>query len=195
MKFSRNGLFTAILVVAALFVGSYVSSVIPVPDRIMSERPFVHPAEIGDTVLLRTAETSVTAVSSAKEIELLGQVAGTDGLWLVFDISWNPRNEPAILPNRAIAVRTVDGRTFGETQAVTSNCGPTQPGLRVECQIAIEVTEDALAGAHLLIPAGGSITASDDVADFDLGIDADRAEALSSPEERIALTESTVVTS
>lgn len=192
MKFSRNGLITSVLVVAALFVGSYISSILPVPDRILSERPFLHEAEIGDTVRLRTADASVTAVQTSKEVELLGQIAGTSGIWIVFDITWNPQRVPSVLPNRAVAVRAADGRTFGETQAVTNNCGPTQPGLPVVCQIAIEITEDALEGARLLIPAGGSIRASDDVADFDLGIDADRAAQLAQPSDRITLKESGV---
>lgn len=192
MKLSRNGLITSILVIAALFVGSYISSILPVPDRIMSERPFLHEAKIGDTVHLRTADTSVTAVQTAREIEHLGEIAGTSGIWIVFDITWNPQRQPSLLPNRAIAVRATDGRTFGDMQAVTNNCGPTQPGLPVACQIAIEITEDALEGAHLLIPADGSINASDDVADFDLGIDADRAAALAQVAERITLKESEV---
>lgn len=187
MKFSRTGLFTAILVVAALFVGSYVSSIIPSPDRIMSERPFFHEALVGDTVELRSAHVTVTDVRTAHEIEYLGQIAGTAGVWIVFDIEWSPVREPAVLRGHSIAVRAHDGRMFGGAQAILNNCGPTQPGLPVSCTLAIEMAADALTDATLLIPAGDSVTASDDVAVINLGIDADRAAALAAPTARIPL--------
>lgn len=194
MKFSRTGLLTSVLVVAALFVGSYISSVLPSPDRMMSERPFLHSADIGETVSLRTADVTVTEVSTAKEVALLGQIAGTSGVWIVADITWSPVNAPAVLRGNSVVVEAADGRRFGGTQAIINNCGPTQPGLPVTCQLAVEMVADALDGAKLLIPASDSVDQSDDVAVVDLGIDADRAAELSQPADRVALTETTAVT-
>lgn len=193
MKFSRTGLLTAILVVAALFIGSYISQALPVSDRVIGERPFMHEASLGDTVRLRTADVTVTAVQTAFEVESksTGQVASTSGVWIVFDITWSPVGESALLENQAAVVRAADGREFGGSQAVTSNCGPTQPGLPVACQLPIEISADALEGAHLLLPAGGYINLSDDVADYDLGIDAELASELADADERIVLLEST----
>ncbi|MFC5338391.1 hypothetical protein [Leucobacter denitrificans] len=191
MKFSRTGLLTAVLVVAALFIGSFIAERLPASDRVMSERPFIQQARLGDTVAMRTAEVSVTGVQSASEVETLGRVAGTSGVWIVFDIVWSPVAEPGLLPNRAVVLRAADGRTFGDTQPVTNSCGPTQPGLPVSCQIPIEVSPDALEGAHLLIPAGASTEESDDVADFNLGIDKALAEELAEPDTRIVLRRTT----
>ncbi len=193
MKFTREGLLTAILVVAALFVGSFIAERIPHPDRVLTEQPFFHEAELGETVRLRTAEVTVDRVDAAKRVERFGEVSESAGVWLVVDIVWSPIHEPRTLGGSSVFVRARDGREFGDTQAVTSTCGPTQPGVPIACQIAIEVDPSALAGAQLLIPADGFVRASDDVAVVDLGIDEARAGGLAATDAQLKLLDPTAV--
>ena len=193
MRFTRNGLLTALLVVAALFVGSFVTSRLPQPDKLLGETPFLRDGVVGQPVRLRTADVTVERVQAAKRVELHGQVAESSGVWLVFDVVWAARSEPSQLAGTSPVVVAADGRRFGGTQAVIATCGPAQPGLPVSCQLPFELPADALEGARLLIPADGSTRANDDVADLDLGIGAAAAALLAETDAQIALLTSTVV--
>lgn len=193
MKLTRDGLLTAILVLAALFVGSFISEWVPHPDRILTEQPFPHNAPIGETVHLRTAEVTVADINTAKRIEGFGEVSESSGVWLLADIVWSPLGEPRTLGGASVVIRAQDGREFGGLQTITTLCGPTQPGIAVSCQIAIEVAPDALEGAHLLIPADGFVHASDDLAVIDLGIDAAKAADLAATDTQVKLLETTAV--
>ncbi|MGI6878173.1 hypothetical protein [Microbacterium sp. gxy059] len=195
MKLTREGFLTAILVVAALFVGSFVVERMPTPDALLGGRPFLQETPIGDPVELRTAEVTVVEVQPAKRVELFGQVSEAAGIWLVAEIVWAPIASPSSLGGAFVALETTDGRTFGDAQTVNNTCGPTQPGLAVACQIAIEVDPDALADAQLLVPAETSVRAADDVARIDPGIDRATVERWTESDEQIALLESTAATS
>ncbi|MFT3888446.1 MAG: hypothetical protein QM713_09840 [Arachnia sp.] len=193
MKFTRNGLLTTLLVVAALFIGSQITTHLPQPEFVLGEAPFLSKADVGEPVRLRTGDVTVTGVRSAKRVELYRQVAESPGVWLVVDLTWAPRDAPSGVPADAPELVAADGRRFGGTQAVINTCGPAQPGMPVACQFPFEVPTDALEGIRLLVPTGGSTRASDDVAEVDLGIDADRAAQLSATDEQVALETSTVV--
>ncbi len=190
MKFTREGFLTAVLVVIALFVGSFIVRWLPQSDAALTGQPFLIEAEIGQTATLRTAEVTVTGIQVVKEVELFNQIAGSGaGVWLVADIVWSPVHQPSALSGNALVLRAADGRQFTGLQTITTRCGPSQPGLPVACQLALEVASDALEGAHLLIPAAGYTEASDDVADVDLGIDAAQAAELVKTDARLELAE------
>ena len=65
-----------------------------------------------------------------------------------------------------------DGRTYSGNPVLTTGCGPGQPGIELACQVAFEVTPEALPGAVLKVPAVKSLI-SDDVAIIDLGLTAE----------------------
>ncbi|MDN5558304.1 MAG: hypothetical protein L0G23_02560 [Ruaniaceae bacterium] len=194
MKFTRDGLFTAILVVAALFVGSLVTSNLPQPDALLTDRPFLHAVTVGETANLRTGDVTITDVQAAKRVKLFGRIAESAAVWIVVDLEWEPVRQPGMIAASNPVVVAADGRVFGGSQAVTNNCGPTQPRMAVACQLAYEVSIDALEGARLRVPAGSSVTTSDDVADVDLGIDASTAAAFAQTDSQIDLLETTAVT-
>ena len=194
MKFTRDGLLTAILVVAALFVGSLVTSSLPQPDSLLIDLPFLHAVNVGETANLRTGNVTVTDVQAAKRVKLYGRIAESAAVWIVVDLEWEPVRQSGMIAASNPVVVAADGRVFGGIQAVTNNCGPTQPGMAVACQLAFEVSVDALEGAHLRVPAGNSVDTSDDVADVDLGIDATAAAAFAHTDEQIDLLETTAVT-
>lgn len=194
MTFTREGLLTALLVIAALFFGSYITTLIPTPDQVTSDQPFFHEVAVGETAQMRTGSVTVTGVETASQVELFAQIAGTSGVWLVVDVEFEPIGQSTLIAGGNAVLRAVDGRTLGGTQAVTTNCGPTPPGMMVTCQLAFELPSDALEGAHLWIPAGASVNTSDDVADVDLGIDAERAAELAATDQHLELIETTAVT-
>lgn len=191
MRFTRDGLLTAILVVAALFVGSTLTQYLPKPDDFRDD-PFPVAGAFGEPVRLRNADITVTKVQAARTVELFGQVAATDGVWLVLDVTYAPRHEPGVLVGSQPLLSAPDGRRFGGLQAITKNCGPANPGLPVACQLPIEVPADALEGLVLTIPAENGQWENDEVTEIDLGITAERAAELRASEAQVTLQEPTV---
>lgn len=192
MKLSRHGLLTAILVVAALFVGSALAQFLPDPDAYRAA-PYPVPGRIGDPVRLRTAEVTVTGVHPAKTIELYGQVSATTGVWVVVDITYEPLRETTLLGGSHPHLRAVDDRLFGGLQPLTNNCGPAQPQLPVACQLPFEVPLDAVEGLRLVIPSEGDVTDSDAITDIDLGLTAQDADAYAATDVQLELEPSRVV--
>ena len=188
MKLTRQGLLTAILVVAALFVGSSVSAWIPTADDLFTE-PFLHHAQSGDPVALRTGTVTVTGLRSAQQLSYLGQTAITGDLWLVVDLTWGAASEPATLNLSELRVETADGVRYGGLPALTPTCGPAQPGIPLRCQAQFELPAAVLQGATLLVPASFGVSSGDDVAVVDLGLDDVLAAQLASPGDPIELAE------
>lgn len=187
MRLTRDGFLTAILVVAALFVGSFVTSYLPQSDRLVTDTPFVHEVGIGETAHLRSGEVTVTGVSTAKRVQNFANVSEAAGVWLIVDLEFEPIGERGLIGGALPVVIAADGRLFGGSQAVATNCGPTPPRMPVACQLAFEIAGDALEGAHLRIPAGDSVYISDDVADVNLGIDTALAASLAVTDEQVTL--------
>lgn len=169
MKLTREGLLTAVLVVAALFIGSFVGQLFPTTDDIHN-RPFLHEARLGEPVRLRTGTVTATSYVLPEELSSGGSVAVTTGAWLVVQLTWLAHDEPTPLALDNLRLRAPDGRTFGGQPGLTSTCGPGQPGIELACQVAFEVTPDAIVGSTLLVPAVRHLDGPDDVAVIDLGI-------------------------
>lgn len=192
MRLTREGILTAMLVVAALFVGSALTERLPQPSAVL-EAPFVREGAVGDTITLRTADVTVRGVDGSQIVRGIADTAQTSGVFLVVEIEWAPRGQASLLAGSAPEVVAADGRVFGGSQAVVNNCGPAQPGLPVRCQLPFEVAADAAAGARLLVPAGSTTDAADDIADIDLGITPERAAELAASTTVIRLKQPTVV--
>lgn len=111
MALSRSTVATGAVVVAALFVGSTINAALPNPDALFTA-PFERGGGIGDTITLRNARLTVTAVDAAKELEYLDRVAVSEGIFLVVDITYEPRGDTRVLGSEARLVAT-DGREFG----------------------------------------------------------------------------------
>lgn len=191
MRLTRSGVATGFIVVLALWLGSLVTSALPDPDDVY-DQPFVTKASVNQEVEIRTAKLNVTGVRSGPEFQYAtfvdGQavngtstIAATTAIWLVIDITYEPTGQTSSL--QGLRVKAADGRLFG-ADSVTIPCGPTQPGMALNCAIPFEVPKDALAGAHLLVPAAGLVDAADSLADIDLGIDAAEATTLGAATER-----------
>ncbi|WRS29839.1 hypothetical protein U6G28_09990 [Actinomycetaceae bacterium MB13-C1-2] len=193
MKNTGKTVLTVVTVFALLYVGSFLTKWIPDATEILSDRSFTREAVVGETVEMRTGDVTVTGVQATQQVEIYGQVATTDQTWLVIDVQWTPHGESGIIGGSFPVIRSKDGRTFGGMQTLTANCGPTPPGLTVWCQMPFEIPTDALEGSKILIPAGGQVFTSDDVAQIDLQIDAATASQLTSSQERILLQDSTSV--
>lgn len=194
MKTTGKTVLTVLITLALLYAGSLITKLLPDATEILSDRPFTHEVTVGETVAMRTGDVAVTDVQAAAKIELYDQVAITDQVWLVIDVRWTPRGESDLIGGSFPVIRSQDGRTFGGSQPLTVNCGPTPPGLTVWCQMPFEMPIDALEGSKVLIPAGNSVFTSDDVAQIDLQIDEATAGKFASTEEQISLQYSSPVT-
>lgn len=191
MAGSRTALATGVVVVAALFVGSTINAALPDPNALFGT-PFEHAGGIGVEITLRNAKLTVTGVEASKELERLDQVAVSEGVFLVVDVTYEPRGETSVLGSNARLV-AADGREFGGRTPVSPACGPAQPGLPLACRLTLEVPPDVLAGAVLKVPAGIDTTLMDDVAVIDLGITPERASELGAASGRIVLPDETPV--
>lgn len=192
MRLSRSGLLTTLLVIAALFVGSALTSALPDPEESRLD-PFPVAGALGEPVRLRTSEFTLTGVRPAKTVELHNTVAATAGVWLVVAVTYEPLGQPGTLTGSQGGLRSRDGRWFGGTQAIANNCGPANPGLPVTCDLPFEVPVDALEGLILAIPAEAGSWGADQVTDIDLGITPERAAEFAATDAHIALAPSQVV--
>lgn len=191
MRFTRNGVITSLLVIAALFVGTVIADLLPSEESVLNA-PYEHHASIGQPVELRTATITVLGLRSASRITALGNTATTEGIWALVDFTWKPSAQP-VSPNQdAVHIKTVDGRKFGGSPPVTNACLPTQTGVTFACSFAFEMDPTALAGAKVVFPAAGSRTGADDVAVIDLGIDSATAQRLAASTEKVLLPPPTV---
>lgn len=187
MKLTRQGLVTAVVVVAALFVGSTLNTWLPKAQDV-GEAPFRHRAAVGESVTIRTVTVQVDAFQTGKEVADSRSVAATSGIWLVLDVTVTAHGEPRKLPEAWRRIVATDGRHFGGRQALFTSCGTLQPGLATTCQFVFELPTDGLAGARLEIWAENP-DEPDDVADIDLAISAEQAEVLAGETGRIVLAE------
>ena len=182
---------TGLVTIAALAIGVAVTSRLPSADSIAAW-PFVHQVAIGETVSLRTGQLTVDGVDATTAVTQSGKTVKTSAHWLLVMMRFTAAREPSALAG--MTLKTADGRTYSATRPLQSTCGAGQPGITIRCTIPFEVPADALAGAHLLVPAAllGQ-GAGDDLADVDLGISTTRAAQLTAITEPKTVTGVTVV--
>lgn len=194
MRLTRAGLFTAFIVVLALWVGSLVTSALPDPQKVYTAS-FFRTGTVGETVSIRSYDVTVTGFRAGPEVATDAQVAVSRGLWLVVDLTWSPRDSTISWSPEGVVSQLVaseprlvspDGREFGGLPGISVTCGAAQPGLPLTCSVPFEVPADALAGAHFWFPSS-SVGAMDDVADIDLGIDPGLAAELAASTDRVDL--------
>ena len=103
---SRQGVLTTALVVAALASGRAVDALTP-DDRVVFGRPFLHEVAVGESVELRYARLTPTAVDGAPVLD-----RGADppmqspGLWVVTKVTVTPTLDAETLRHATF----VDGR-------------------------------------------------------------------------------------
>ena len=188
IRLTRDGVITALLVVAALFVGSLVAERMPDPAAVL-DRPFERHAGIGAPVPMRTGTLTVTGIRSGAQVSSYLDIAATQGVWLVADVEWTPTTEAFPLNAHAARVVAADGRRYSGTSEIATGCTRTQAGVTFVCALAFEMAPTALAGAALHVAASSSVDDADDVAVIDLGLDAAGAAALASAAGRVVLAE------
>lgn len=186
MKFSRESLLTVLLVVAALGLGSVVTSRLPQPEDV-TDQPFVHRGTVGQRVDLRSMSYTLTGVDAAKHVDTGVGKGSSTGLWLLVTLDATPRDKERSVPSTSARIVAADGRRFEGSTGLLTACGVMQPGLVTSCTLVFEVAPDALPGATLHVPAGTQLDVPDDVAVFDLGITGDQPEQWASPEKTITL--------
>lgn len=172
MNLANRRVATALVVLAALAVGSQVKARMP-DSREVLEKPHEVRAAFGERVELRDRAVAVTEVRSATRVATGGTAVTTLGHWLVVTVELEAKAKPVSIEADLV---TADGRTYGGVPTVSKACGPAQVGLRRTCTQVFEVPDGALEGSTLKVWAlRGRGT---HVAVVDLGIDAARAKQL-----------------
>ena len=169
---SRQGLLTVVLVVAALAAGRSVEALTDDEGGTAFGRPWLHPVTVGESVTLRYASLTPEKVDGAPVLDR-GRLAPmqSPGLWVVTHVSVTPTLDAETLAHATL----VDGRGRELTQGGRNEltCAATMPGVATTCVVAFEVGTEAVAGSHLRLARSGREVRGDDMADIDLGIDAD----------------------
>lgn len=163
---------TVAFVAAALALASAVDDAFPGPLEAVAE-PHLVRVGVGGTASLRLADIRVEKVRLGTVLTSLGAVLPTDGAWIMVDLTLTPTVEDVGLPH--VRVVDVQGRVFGQTRGSTTNsCRVSQPGIPMSCSVAVELPEDALAGAVLQV-APVLDPRYDHLLEVDLGLGADAA--------------------
>lgn len=170
--FVRAGV--GVTVLAALALGRVVVDTWPSPGSDVD--PFVRSVEVGETAVLRFADLTLSNVRSAAVVDDGLEVARTPGTWLLVDLTLVPRGQPLVVSPHVVVV-DAEGREYRPDRAgYPWTEAPT--GVAWAWTVAVELPPDALEGAVVRVAADGLDDRRDDVAEVDLGIDADRAAEL-----------------
>ncbi|MDO4783884.1 MAG: hypothetical protein Q3997_02190 [Propionibacteriaceae bacterium] len=148
MRFTRESLLVGGLVIAALFLGSYIVQLFPPPQDI-TRRPFPHAATVGAPVELRTGTLTVTSITKTQQMVTYGEPVRTTGAFIVVTYLFRPHREPT--PPSTLIARDDKGRRFQGSPS-TIGCPYTLPGITSVCSLVVEVAGDAT-GLTLEIPA------------------------------------------
>lgn len=148
MKPTRESLLVGGLVIAALFLGSYIVQLFP-PPRDITRKPFVHAATVGVPVDLRTGTLTVASITKTQQVVVYNEPASTTGAFIVVKYLFRPHREPT--PPGTLIARDDKGRRFQGSPS-TTGCAYTLPGITSVCSLVVEVAGDAT-GLTLEIPA------------------------------------------
>lgn len=140
---------TIAFVVAALALGRVVGDRFPDPIKALEE-PHVVEAQVGEAGELRLARVQVDQVQVGTRYRGSSSLLTTDGVWVMADITLTPTLQDVGLTYAQ--VRDGQGRIFGPTRGgATNTCRVSQPGIPLTCSVALELPEDAVPGARLLL--------------------------------------------
>lgn len=181
-------LLAGVVVLAGLAIGSAIDSRMPSTTEVL-DRPFPHDAVVGQPTALRTAEVTVTGVSSARAVHNLGRDFSSEGVWLVLDLRILALHEPTMISG--MELHAVSGAVYGGAGDAPTGCGTAQPGIPQDCRVAWEVDPADLPGLVAHVPASGDAAApGDDVAVVDLGL-TPTSPAVTSPADSVEVLRAT----
>ncbi|MDO5700513.1 MAG: hypothetical protein Q4P36_03480 [Bowdeniella nasicola] len=169
-------LSAGVIAVAAFAAGSSINALLPDREAILTET-FPVSGRVGEPVQIRTGTVTVDDVATARTVTRFGLTAQTSAVYLTFTLTYVPNGqEAAVAP---VEVVGGNGAVFGGAQPFGGvlACGGSQADLPISCPMAIEVGEEALAGAHVRV-YNYSSASGDDVADIDLALNAEEAAEL-----------------
>ncbi|MFA1537745.1 hypothetical protein [Actinomadura monticuli] len=139
---------------------------------------------VGEKVMTRDFGVRVEKITAARSLEPTFSLGGkppvgTDGVYLVVQLSATARREPLQL--RSAELETPGGYTFREdprTSDVSINQPTFQPLLWSSTKLVFELPKERVEGAHLVVGTGGLLPQLSSAADIDLGLTKDGTAAL-----------------
>lgn len=147
--FTRHGrgLGAGALVLAALAVGRVVEQRLPEPDAV-GTAPIEKRTEIGDPVDLRVGTVTVTKVTGGKSWTSISEAKLTTGVWIVADVELLPSRLKSGIND--VRIRDDQGHTWFMGRG-ESTCTGVIAGVPMTCQVIVEVPEQPISGAELVL--------------------------------------------
>ncbi|GAA0225957.1 hypothetical protein GCM10009527_022970 [Actinomadura nitritigenes] len=145
--------------------------------------PLRNDGRIGQTVSNRMFSVRVDGVQAARSLApglSFGNepAIGTDGIYLAVRIRARSEREPLRLGTAVLETPGGYSYRYDPRSGTTSTVPDMQPLIWAPGTLLFELPKDRLRGAHLVVGTGGLLPQLSAAADIDLGIDANRAEAL-----------------
>lgn len=179
----RSTLGVGALVVAGLATTQALNGLLPDDSGTFGEglqRPFVRQVAEGGTVELRSGTVTVTAVEGATTMRQEFRVPVTTAeVFVLVRFDWTARGRADGIA-RAVVTDRAGRRFVAETLGSTRDkvaCPTSTPGVTQECSVVVELPRDALAGATMTLENSMWDQGYDDIAQLDLGVTDDEAEA------------------
>ncbi|WP_193614828.1 hypothetical protein [Nocardioides lijunqiniae] len=166
---------TALVCLALLAVGSWLQGWLPGGDDDPAADPHVRRGAVGDAIDLRTSTVTVDRVQGTTRVEQYGAELVSPGLWVVVSYTVVPTEENASITFAEL--EDARGRTWGLVGRNANSCAESPPGLPVHCTALLEVPADALPTLRLRLARLSRDVRFDAVAEVDLGLGAEDAEA------------------
>jgi len=169
-----------VAVIAAMALGRVITERVPVDETVVD--PFVRSGTVGEQVELRYADVEVTRVRAAPRLYGVDPIAAA-GRFLLVDLELSAARESTTM--LGFYLLDAEGRRYSPTNRGSScSMNTTVPtGLRWYAMFCFDVPREALEGVRMVVAKGDyGVRASglrrDDLAEIDLGVDADRAREL-----------------
>lgn len=135
------------LVLAALAVGRVVEDRLPSAGPV-GQKPFERHVAVGETAHLRIGDVTVTKVQGSKAWAGVTEAKLTPGLWVIADIELLPSRRDAGISEAR--VRSSDGRTWLIGRG-DSTCMGGIAGVPMRCKVIVEIPEEPIPGAELVL--------------------------------------------
>lgn len=148
-RWGRRGqqLGAGALVLVALAVGRVVEDRLPSAGPV-GQQPFERHVAVGEPAHLRIGDVTVTKVSGAKAWSGIAEAKLSPGLWVIADVDLVPNRRDAGISE--VRVRSSDGRTWKLGRG-TSTCKGAIAGVPMHCQVVVEIPEEPIADAELVL--------------------------------------------
>lgn len=148
-RWGRRGrqLGAGALVLAALAVGRVVEDRLPSAGPV-GQQPFERHVAVGEAAHLRIGDVTVTEVQGSKAWAGVAEAKLTPGLWVIAHVELVPSRRDSGISD--VRVRSSDERTWSMGRG-ESTCKGGVAGVPMRCQVIVEIPEEPIPDAELVL--------------------------------------------